>query len=414
MTEADDEAGAAPTDDEAVLLRGARVLQAGAAAAERRRVVVRARRWRERGSAPESHVSGAREFVFECASEAEAAAWRRDIAAEVARLPPLPSAPGKAQPRGRRPPLPPQDEPEDVTRVRRVLSAVYWPGASGFSDCLTAEDRAEADRSGSSLLYGEVLPSGVHRMMDDDHLRAGSAAVLFDLGAGLGKLAVQCFLQYPNLRRVVGVELAWTRFGMARDAALCLSRVSCEAEEKERGDSGAPAPRLLEVTADGPAADGSGADAAVRLVESAERGEGDESKDGGDTRRRVLELRRGNLFDVPDVEEADVVVLETLIPEPAFPRLAALLARLRPGCRVLTFANLASPEFAAVYERPAEQFPLRQLPANVPQSDRFATTWNRRRGHHFHLYERVALPQPTPGPDPDPGPEPAPPVAKSM
>lgn len=320
--------------------------------------------------------------------------------------------------------------PSRARAVRAALRALYPPGVSGFSDCLTEGDKRAAAESGSSLLYGEVLPAGVDRLMDADHLDAASAAVLVDLGAGLGKLAVQCFLQFPGLRRVVGVELAWTRYAMSRDALSRLAQYL--ADGSLEGAAGA-------VRADegrGLAA-GLGADRALRLTllpaRAARTAPGDDAKERGDTPQlrgdeedeegddaelgeeeeeeetdakergdgpegaeppaacapRTIEVRRGNMFDAPDLGDADIVVLETMVPAESYARLARLLASLRPGCRVLTFANLRAPEFMAVYGGDDAAFPLEQLPANVPAWDRFLTTWNRRRGHHFHLWRRL-------------------------
>lgn len=57
--------------------------------------------------------------------------------------------------------------------------------------CLTEDDLAVAKTSHSSLLYGEVLPHGVVKMLDEEHLRAEQARRLFDLGSGTGKLCMQ-------------------------------------------------------------------------------------------------------------------------------------------------------------------------------------------------------------------------------
>ncbi len=45
--------------------------------------------------------------------------------------------------------------------VKRWIGKVYKPHMSGFSECLTDADKQEAERTGSSLLYGEVLPEGM-------------------------------------------------------------------------------------------------------------------------------------------------------------------------------------------------------------------------------------------------------------
>ena len=66
------------------------------------------------------------------------------------------------------------------------------------------------------------LPAGVTRILDMRHMRAAKATVLFDLGMGLGKLLLQSFFQYPNIRYVCGVELALSRYRLAEKALLKL------------------------------------------------------------------------------------------------------------------------------------------------------------------------------------------------
>ena len=57
-----------------------------------------------------------------------------------------------------------------------------------------------------SLLFGEVLPDGVSKMLDSDHLDASNATVLYDLGMGCGRLCMQAFLEYPNLDLVSSTD----------------------------------------------------------------------------------------------------------------------------------------------------------------------------------------------------------------
>jgi hypothetical protein len=54
------------------------------------------------------------------------------------------------------------------------------------------------------------LFNGVSRIMDPQHLDAGAPGTrtLYDLGSGCGRLCAQVFLQFPNLDRVVGVEVS--------------------------------------------------------------------------------------------------------------------------------------------------------------------------------------------------------------
>ncbi len=94
--------------------------------------------------------------------------------------------------------------------------------------CLTESDRLHAQFVKVSLLYGELLPRGTNKVtllrLKNDfwsrfgqafgsrRLDAGRADVLFDLGMGTGKILVQAFLQFKNLKYVYGVELSVGRY----------------------------------------------------------------------------------------------------------------------------------------------------------------------------------------------------------
>jgi hypothetical protein len=96
----------------------------------------------------------------------------------------------------------------------------------GYTDghyCITPDDKATATLSCSSLLYGEVLPAGITKLLSSDYLGACRAQVLFDLGMGVGKFVLQAFLQYPNLKYVCGVELAASRYHIAEQALLRMA-----------------------------------------------------------------------------------------------------------------------------------------------------------------------------------------------
>jgi cyclopropane fatty-acyl-phospholipid synthase-like methyltransferase len=55
-------------------------------------------------------------------------------------------------------------------------------------------------------------------MMDDQHLFLEGAKTLLDIGSGRGRLALQCFEQYGNLKRVIGVELSSENYGICEKA----------------------------------------------------------------------------------------------------------------------------------------------------------------------------------------------------
>lgn len=64
------------------------------------------------------------------------------------------------------------------------------------------------------------------KLLDDDHMRAGRADVMLDLGSGTGKVCMQAFLTYSNLTRVIGIELSASRFQLGESACVRLASQS--------------------------------------------------------------------------------------------------------------------------------------------------------------------------------------------
>jgi hypothetical protein len=81
--------------------------------------------------------------------------------------------------------------------VQRIMSLAYGkpPAQTGYTDghyCLTQVDKDKASGEGASLLYGEILPSGVTKLLDGGHLQAATARVLIDLGMVRRALVRSC------------------------------------------------------------------------------------------------------------------------------------------------------------------------------------------------------------------------------
>ena len=68
---------------------------------------------------------------------------------------------------------------------------------------------------GNNLVYGEVLEYGVTKLMED--LDASNATSFHDVGMGCGRLILQVFLQYKNIKRCLGIELTKKRFKFAEE-----------------------------------------------------------------------------------------------------------------------------------------------------------------------------------------------------
>lgn len=98
---------------------------------------------------------------------------------------------------------------------------------------------------------------------------------------------------------------------------------------------------------------------------------------------RVLKLEFGNMFDVKDIHTADIVMLETDIPQELQADLCALLSNMKADSRTLTYLDLRKTWCSNSF------FPYRQLENNKNLSDRFPTSWSVQRGHHFYVWTKV-------------------------
>ena len=137
-------------------------------------------------------------------------------------------------------------EQSATASLSRLLPSLY--GLSGEEhghrtvghSCVSREEMAAAAQNHHDLLYGEVLPVGATKLFDQEHLALADARSLCDLGSGLGKLALQAFLQFPNLRRVFGCELSASRFRKSRGAVQQLKKLQqhCRAKLVAQGRGG--------------------------------------------------------------------------------------------------------------------------------------------------------------------------------
>jgi hypothetical protein len=217
-------------------------------------------------------------------------------------------------------------------------------------------DKLEAQQAGSDLLFGELLVDGVSKCLDRLHMDASRSSTLCDLGMGLGKLALQAFITHKSLRYVLGVELARTRYSVGEKALLRL--VELYPDQFKVLFHEAIDPKRLRI--------------AIQ-----------------DQDLRVLEFRKQDLFMVKDEGDrgglcADIVITETHFPEATMLKLCQHLNGMKRGARLLTYENLTQ-----LYQGSKIQSPFRQLDINLPEEDRFPTTWSTVRGHHFFLWEKT-------------------------
>lgn len=227
-------------------------------------------------------------------------------------------------------------------------------GATRLLDCqpICSALDVECDDGGISPLYGELLPEAV--ALIQKRLKEGE--VLFELGMGHGKVAFQLFLECDAVERVVGIELIGPRFERAEAAAL-------RAAEKLApfGDCGGFS---LAIHRPG--------ERSVITRHEAGNGRGHLAPP------RTMDLRRGSFLDeatASGLETASFVIANFAI-EPqsdTCAAMAAVIRRLRPGCRVLSLCDVA---------------PLVVPSHRVVSTERWRlpTSWAPHTGHAFWLF----------------------------
>eukprot|EP00434_Breviolum_minutum_P008394 symbB.v1.2.007407.t2/scaffold452.1/size203995/20 len=105
---------------------------------------------------------------------------------------------------------------EIPTQVNRVLDT-YWRGREGYAISAKEERRMNRGHGGAEpAMYGELAPNGARRLAEQWGLcrhRSDTKATFADLGSG-----VQSYLEWPGVKRALGVELSTTRAKHAWEA----------------------------------------------------------------------------------------------------------------------------------------------------------------------------------------------------
>jgi len=188
---------------------------------------------------------------------------------------------------------------------------------------LSKEDIEVKVSVNANYAFGELTFSGVNKMCDAKHLDAAGATVCYDLGMGLGRMIIQVFLQFPNLKKVVGVELCPSRAAVAFTALRNLAKDTKNFRYEENSDG-----------------------TRVRIIEK--NSEAKESKDSQWTENlpssiRYLERRRGDLFACKDaLEDGQIIVLEIKFQESMYSTLAKFLSQFKKNTRIMSYYTFSA------------------------------------------------------------------------
>lgn len=252
--------------------------------------------------------------------------------------------------------------PQDVLSTLSHAFGGDLIGETGYdiaaAQCCTEAEKDVAKQRGNSLLYGELLPDGVSKALTPGRLGGAlqGRSIVLELGMGSGKVAMQVFLQYPEVAHVLGVELVPSRYAIAASA---LRRLVARRPETYRE----VAPTALNhVTGDV-------GDAACLEECSSTQGS------------RKLEFRCDDFFNLglDLVAQSDVILFAVHIPCKLFPQLCHTLSNAKEGCRLFSYHCLSSIWWS---DAPC---PFRHCEENMPETDQFSTSWSPQ-GYRFHVY----------------------------
>jgi len=299
---------------------------------------------------------------------------------------------------------------------------------SGF-EAVTSDERAEARKNGAKLTFGEVLECGVTQLLD--HLNIKNKSIFHDLGCGPGKLLIQTYLMYNNLKKCLGIELAPGRYNLAEknikqlvksgfngrtftiveynpgnyikiienikdiqkninigDKIQTFNNIHEQYNKNNVGDNNVNIGIVTSISED------------YYEIEydhnnkknNKHHHQNNNYNDDNITTRvdknnvylydkiRIIEIVCGSIFDYANAWNCDVCILETDFPEEVHQNLINGMVKTPEGCIFLTYHDLK--KFTI--------FPhndIKQLNINVYDNNRYPTTWSQ--GWRFFLWEHI-------------------------
>lgn len=98
---------------------------------------------------------------------------------------------------------------------------------------------------------------------------------------------------------------------------------------------------------------------------------------------RTLKIECGNMLKVCDIHQADIIMMETDLPQEIHQETCELLQQMHDDAMILTYHDMKKIWISSV------PCCLQQLDINKNLTDRFPTSWSVQRGHHFFLWKKV-------------------------
>jgi len=239
------------------------------------------------------------------------------------------------------PNYPPKYDDEDMKIVNKI-NALYGVDEVGYDElgkdlighkCITDDEIINLKNQNIDPLYGEITLKGLHTLSTKYCMDLYDASVVYDLGAGCGKLLLMIYMLFPNIKNLIGYEISESRYNIAVEAYKKYS------ELKHKNIS------PIENIFTDPTSD------------------------------RTITLKMMSIFDISqeELQKADKIFLAVnfLNDEP----IMKLYDNMKNGTRILTFRN-------------HNKCPcLKQIHFYLP----VRTTWSCPWGHIFHFYEKIPI-----------------------
>mmetsp|Transcript_5128 Transcript_5128/g.6784 ORF Transcript_5128/g.6784 Transcript_5128/m.6784 type:complete len:221 (-) Transcript_5128:301-963(-) len=188
--------------------------------------------------------------------------------------------------------------------------------------------------------------------MDRYHLRGSQAKMFVDIGSGRGRVCLQVFELYPNISRVVGVEISANRFSECCIKAIPRFVAYCE----RRGDKISMSKSEISM---------------VITVENV----------NGTRKLEFYNADIGSVLDEMRVSEVDIVNMNVAFNDVPT-GIKKFLLRLRDGARISTYAYICG-DCCFGNTDVSSSSPFRQ----IAKFDSYKTSWSL--SHPFYLWQRV-------------------------
>ena len=256
-----------------------------------------------------------------------------------------------------------------IRDIKKCLKLLYEDILNGKHTNHTEEEIAK--KHNISLLFGEVLPEGVSKMLDKNHLNAEKSEILIDVGSGLGKLAFQAFFEFPNLKDVIGIEFCASRFQKNKSAFYKFYQANSSVFKwTEHNDILVPWFSLEFII-----------------------------HDFKTTNRRKLEIRNQNMFNYKEMNKADIIICETDIHYQMYPTFIQWISNFKSESRILFYMRLmyirqieivdSIQKIVGFYKREENENKMIKFKRLFENDSRFVTTWSPITGYIFECWTKL-------------------------